>query len=248
MITIYICTFFLGASISSFLNATLYRVENNFNKKEFLTKPSHCEKCKKQLNWYELIPVLGYILQLGKCSKCKTAINMYYPISELTMGIAAVLFFMYPIPWYLILIFILLSVLSYYDQKDNSVPRYLVHILVTFCLVIFMIYSREYINLLLPSTIFIVFFVINIFKKSFGFGDMLIFLGVGLLLSYQKFVIFFWTSILVALLYSFVMVIVEKKKIKNTKIPMVPFLTIGYLVATIYGEEIFKYLWENIIL
>ena len=248
MIIIYICIFFLGASIASFLNATLYRLEKNFKKKEFLTQPSHCEKCQKELTWIELIPVLGYMLQKGKCSKCKTSINIYYPISEFVMGIAALLFFLSSTLWYWIVIFLFLFILSYYDQKDHSVPRYLVHILLIFCLAIFMIYSREYVNIVLSIVVFTAFLIINLFKKSFGFGDMLILLGVGILLNYQQFAIFFWTAILVALLYSIVMIIVKKKEIKNTKIPMVPFLTIGYLIATIYGEQIFKYLWENIIL
>ena len=56
--------FMMGAVLGSFYAVVATRLPKN----ESLIAPgSHCEFCQKQLKWYELIPVLSYLLQLGKC-------------------------------------------------------------------------------------------------------------------------------------------------------------------------------------
>ena len=248
MIIIYICIFFFGASLASFLNATIYRQENNYKQKEFFTKPSHCEKCKKPLTWYELIPVIGYIIQLGKCSKCKTLINIYYPLSELILGIATLLFYIYPIPWYHIVIFFFLFVLSNYDQREHAIPKKLTDILFVVCILLHLIFIRNYANLLLPFGVALFFVVLNMVKKAFGKGDILVLLGLGILLGYQQYIVMFWTSILVALFYSLIYIFLKKKKIHNTYVPMIPSISVAYVIALVWGEKIFAYILENIIL
>jgi prepilin signal peptidase PulO-like enzyme (type II secretory pathway) len=61
-IYISIVLFVFGLVIASFLNALLYRIDNGYKYPDIFIKGSHCEKCKKQLTWYELIPVLSYFI------------------------------------------------------------------------------------------------------------------------------------------------------------------------------------------
>ena len=71
---IYVIVFFIiGTIFGSFYHVVGYRLP----KGESLIKPVHsyCPCCGKKLVWYELIPILSYIIQLGKCRKCHSEIN-----------------------------------------------------------------------------------------------------------------------------------------------------------------------------
>lgn len=79
--------FVLGAIIGSFLNVVVLRHE----KGEKLTGRSYCPHCKRQLRWYELIPVISYLLQRGRCRGCSARISIQYPLVELITGLLFVL-------------------------------------------------------------------------------------------------------------------------------------------------------------
>ena len=242
MLIIYICIFFLGTSLASFLNASLYRIENKYKYPNIIKLGSHCEKCKHTLKWWELIPILGYILIKGKCSKCKQKVNIHYPLSELYLGTTLLLFFLNNIPWYLWVIALLLFILSYFDSKDKAVYKNLIHIFLVLCLLFFLLFSFNIVNIFLPIIFTFMFLILNIIKKSFGLGDILVLLGVGILLTWQEYLVMFWLGILIALLYSLVLIVKDKVSIKKTKVPMIPFFTISFTITILYGQQLSLYL------
>ncbi len=76
--------FIFGLAVGSFLNSVIYRLE----KKESIIKiRSHCPYCKKTLSWFELIPIMSFILQKGRCRKCHKQISWQYPLVELATGL-----------------------------------------------------------------------------------------------------------------------------------------------------------------
>jgi len=241
MIITYICIFFIGAALASFINATIYRIEKEFKWKELLTQSSHCETCKHPLSWIDLFPILGFLINRGKCKYCGARVNIYYPISEFILGIAFLLFFMYSIPFYFYIIILFLFVLSTYDIKDYGIPKNLTHIFLGVCLLIF-VFTFDISKIYLPILIGIFLLLLNIFKKAFGLGDILLILGLGILLSKEQFIVFFWLSIVIALLYSIGLMIVKKIRVKKAKVPMVPFLSIAFVISVLYGEVIWNYI------
>src|SRR3970282_2463776 len=44
---------------------------------------SHCPVCKRQLSWYENIPVLSWVALRGRCRTCKTPISAQYPLVDM---------------------------------------------------------------------------------------------------------------------------------------------------------------------
>ena len=48
-----------------------------------LTGRSECPHCKHTLAWFDLIPVLSFILLGGKCHYCKKPISWQYPLVEI---------------------------------------------------------------------------------------------------------------------------------------------------------------------
>lgn len=101
---------------------------------------SYCEKCKKQLAWYDLFPVFSWIFLKGKCRYCKTKLSIEYPLVEFLMGVLVALTFgkfvplnFLEIPWqdqvlvaagviyYLIALIVLVSVFIT-DFKTGYIP------------------------------------------------------------------------------------------------------------------------------
>lgn len=57
---------------------------------------SKCEGCNNVLSWWELIPVIGYLINRGKCRHCEEPINRIYIMVEIAMGcITTALFYVY---------------------------------------------------------------------------------------------------------------------------------------------------------
>ena len=75
--------FLFGLCWGSFLNSLAYRLVKG---EKFLISRSYCPQCRKILTWYELIPVLSFILQKGKCLSCGNKISLRYPATELLAG------------------------------------------------------------------------------------------------------------------------------------------------------------------
>jgi leader peptidase (prepilin peptidase)/N-methyltransferase len=70
----------LGLAIGSFLNVVVHRLP----RQESLVSPgSRCPSCGYHLRAVDNIPVLSYLLLLGRCRKCRTRISPRYPVVEL---------------------------------------------------------------------------------------------------------------------------------------------------------------------
>jgi leader peptidase (prepilin peptidase)/N-methyltransferase len=234
--------FFFGAAVASFLNATLYRLEKGYKYPEIIKQGSHCENCKKILKWWELIPIIGYLLIRGKCPKCGEKVNLYYPLSELFLGTIFVLFFVYAMPWYLWLVVMFLFILSYFDIKEQAVYKDLIHAFLAATLIFYFLFAFDISNIILPAIFAVLIIILNLIKKSFGTGDLLILFGLGILISWQQYLVMFWLGIIIALLYSLVLLASKKISLKGAKVPMIPFFSISFVITVLYGEQIYYYL------
>ena len=74
----------LGLLVGSFLNVCIYRIPKHEN---ITTTRSHCMACGNVIKWYDLVPVLSYILLRGKCRFCNAKLSVQYPIIELLNGV-----------------------------------------------------------------------------------------------------------------------------------------------------------------
>ncbi|MFT7667649.1 MAG: leader peptidase (prepilin peptidase)/N-methyltransferase [Planctomycetota bacterium] len=83
----YVWILLTGLFVGSFLNVAIYRypLENvTVNN----PKRSRCPKCEHTLSWYENVPLLSWLVQLGRCRHCAVGIPCRYPMVEaLTAGL-----------------------------------------------------------------------------------------------------------------------------------------------------------------
>ena len=87
-----IIIFYVGACIGSFLCCQArrlhYREESKGKRSHKLGRRSVCMNCKKQLKWYDNIPILSWLSLRGHCRYCHKKIGIAELISELGTGIA----------------------------------------------------------------------------------------------------------------------------------------------------------------
>ena len=238
--------FAIGCVIASFINATLYRLDNNYKWKELILNRSHCEKCKHVLSWWELIPIVGYAILKGKCRKCKEKISVYYPLSELFLGLSFLLFGFYSAPLHAWIALIFLFSLSYYDYIYKAIPQMIVHLFLIFALIYFCGFNLNLPSLIAAGVVLAMIGILVYFlEKSFGLGDILLLIGLGLLLNYNEFLVLFWVGILTAIIFCIFYSLIKKKKFLKIKIPMVPFFTFSYVIAVVFGNVIFDFIRDT---
>ena len=68
-----------GAIIGSFLNVCIHRLPLGAS---IVWPSSACPHCKRELSWYENIPVLSWLVLRARCRTCQGPISIRYPFVE----------------------------------------------------------------------------------------------------------------------------------------------------------------------
>ena len=85
--TIYIVSTALaivGLAVGSFLNVCIDRLPAD---ESIIRLPSHCNSCKRKLQWRYLVPVFSYLWLRGRCHYCGARIPIRLPLVELATAI-----------------------------------------------------------------------------------------------------------------------------------------------------------------
>jgi leader peptidase (prepilin peptidase)/N-methyltransferase len=119
-----VIAFVFGTLIGSFLNVVVLR----YNTGRGITGRSGCPACGVQLRWFELLPVVSFLVQTGRCRSCHSKISWQYPLVELSMGLLTLGVFLlsgvsglYDAVFYEI-IWALLVVIFVYDIHHKIIP------------------------------------------------------------------------------------------------------------------------------
>lgn len=131
----YLLLFIFGSAVGSFLNVVALRYRpDKFLVGKAIGGRSYCPGCGAQLRWFELIPVVSFVLQRGHCRHCGVRISIQYPIVEILSGLIFVFVpsvlsspYLPPATYHLqsgawILIFITLLLVALIDLRLNIIP------------------------------------------------------------------------------------------------------------------------------
>jgi len=233
--------FIFGTVIGSFLNAVIYRLP----KGETLAGRSKCPCCRKVLTFFELIPLISYVLLGGKCSNCDSKISIQYPLVEVASGLAWI--FAYTQGDTLIqlillgIIFSLLVAIFTYDVLHMLIPDVFSMPLIVLSL-IFLFVENESVSLGLLATgpvLALFFFLLWFISKGkwMGFGDVKLAIPLGWLAGVQgvffMFLLSFWIGAIVSICLILVASAVRGEKIFSMKsqVPFAPFLIVAYFIV-----------------
>ncbi|MBI3955010.1 prepilin peptidase [Candidatus Gottesmanbacteria bacterium] len=249
MLSIFI--FLIGLSIGSFLNVLIDRLP--IGESIWLDR-SHCDNCRKTLNWYDLIPVISFIILQRKCRSCHKKISWQYPLVELSTGLIFLFTYVsmmqiigtdFIVPhliYYLTLVASLIAIFMI-DLKYRIIPDQILIFLTVLTLVYQFIYFPQFIkdNLIsgIISMSFFLLLVIVTRGKGMGLGDVKLAFVMGLLLGFPKIIVALYLSFLTGAVVSLILILIHKKSMKST-IAFGPFLVFSTLMAVFYGN----YFWQ----
>lgn len=251
IITIFFFGF--GLIIGSFLNVVILR----YNTEKSLGGRSACMVCRNKLSWYELLPLVSFIILRGRCRSCRTKISWQYPLVEFVTGlIFAGLFLKFQnLFWlsftsfivgyaYYATLFTLLIVIGAYDVKHKIIPDMLVLFFGVLSFVGMFMFDKfgslalychvptvteMLAGVIVAAPFAFLFFVSR--GKWMGLGDAKLMLGMGWLLglsyAFSAIVMSFWMGAIVGIL-----LIVTSKKYKfQTEIPFAPYLILATMMV-----------------
>ena len=240
----------MGGLWGSFANVCINRLPKE---QGVVSGRSHCPKCKKQIFWYDNIPLISYLLLGGKCRKCKKKISIQYIFVELISIFSFFsIYYLYGITLTTLLLMILslsFIIIFFIDLKHFIIPNSITFPMMALGFVksfdpnlhsIFPNYILSLLGGLFGYGIIwsITFFYKQIKKKEgMGLGDakLLSVIGFWFGLKAIPFVIFLSSTIA---LISVIPDLIKKSKKMSSKIPFGPYIIVGTLVYLILEKKI----------
>ncbi len=127
---LYLMSFLFGLLFGSFGNVVIWRLPRG----ESLSVPaSHCPECDTPIAWYDNVPLVSWLVLLGRCRACGAPISVRYPAVELLSGLlwmaAAVQFGLSLQTAVCIVFFYVLLLLAFIDIDTMRLPNQLVGLL-----------------------------------------------------------------------------------------------------------------------
>lgn len=239
-------SFLFGLALGSFMNVCIHRLPLG---KSIVRPPSSCPDCGQPIRFYDNIPLVSYLLLLGKCRHCRKPIPIFYPVVEVLGGLLSLaLFIKYGIS-YQYLAFLLftetLVVISFIDLHHQIIPDLLslpgiaVGLAASFILG-HVPWLDSLIGILAGGgVLFMVAFVYERLtaKEGMGFGDVKLLAMIGAWMGWKSLPFVILISSLSGILIGGGALLVAGKSYR-VKIPFGPFLSIGALAFFFFGAEI----------
>lgn len=220
---------------------------------------SRCDHCKRQIAWYDNIPLVSYLWLRGKCRHCGKPIDQYHPVLELSSGLfLAATYLYYGLSWQGLVasVFGLFMLLIFaYDLRHQIIPNVVVVPAIVLSLVVLLyqfllsshhadwqlsVWSTDPESYLLAAGVLGLFFLaLSVVSRGtwIGGGDLKLAVLIGLLLGWPYALVAVMLAYVIGSVYAIVLLVTNRATLK-TSIAFGPMLVIGYFVAAFYGDTI----------
>jgi len=243
--------FLIGLCVGSFCNVVIYRLPAGGS----LCSParSYCPLCKEPIAAYFNIPILGYILLLGKCRHCKGPISLRYPVVELSVGLLFLAsYHLYGFPLFLIYAAWLTSfvVITFIDLDHQIIPDLIslpgiVYGLAFSALGLIPVAITDSLaGALLGGALFYLIAILS--RGGMGGGDIKFIAMIGSFLGWQKVLLTIFLSSLAGSIVGILLMALGKKG-RKSKIPYGPFLALGAVISLFWGDRLIYLYLHHII-
>ena len=249
MSLIFILIFFFGASLGSFYHVVGYRMPIGEN---WVSDRSRCPGCSHELRFYELMPVLSYVLQGGKCRSCGMKIKPIYLLSEIFAG----LLFIFPVWFYgfegfesgaIYIAWVFLSMLIIITVSDLYYQLILDKVLLFFgavLLLLYTIYSQyDLVSGLIGAGVgFFTLYAVGLLgqflfkKEALGGGDIKLYAAIGFVLGISSTFLSLFLAAVIALIYSLMFM-----KDQTKPLGFGPFIAIASYFCLFYGSSLLNW-------
>ena len=228
-----------GGCVGSFLNVLIYRIPRE---EEFVKTPSHCMSCGHRLSWYELIPVVSWLIQGGKCRSCKVKLSAQYPIVEAANALCWLLCgILFKGDWVTVALYCglasMLIALSVIDWRIFIIPNGMNLVIFLLGVVRVITDPANWLTYVIGMvSVGGVFLLLHILTggNGLGMGDVKLVAAAGLLLGWPK-------MILAMLVGSLAGILIHSQRMKrgaDRRLAFGPYLAGGIFFAALFGGQI----------
>lgn len=252
--------FLFGIAIGSFLNVVTLRYdgEHFLLNVTMIGGRSRCPHCKRTLRWFELIPILSFVIQGGRCRRCRAWLNVQYPAIELFSGLVFVF-----VPFVLgasmdgasvlvsvlwVAVFEALLVMAAIDIRLGIIPdevNIFLGMLGVFLTIIVagsaggagesVVFAK--LAGAVVAGVFFAFLIAITRGKGMGVGDLKLAIPLGLLFGWPDILLVLVSAFVIGAVFGVLAVARGKKRMGGT-LPFGPFLGIGAAVAFFWAAPI----------
>jgi len=247
--------FALGCCLGSFFNVVIYRLP----RKESLVHPgSHCPHCRQPIAWYDNIPLVSFILLMGKCRHCRGGIAVRYPLVEaLTGGLLLLLFrhhgwgaqfFMEAAFISLLLIITFIDLDTYTIPDVLSLPGLVAGFLFSFASTR-LSWSDSLLGILLGGGVLYLIAVgyqILRHQEGLGGGDIKLLGMIGAFVGWPGVVFTILVSSVVGTLVG-LPIMWRTRQGMSTMLPFGPFLALGAVVYIFWGDMLIRWYMGDVL-
>ncbi len=246
----------LGLVLGSFYNVCIHR----YISEESIVKPrSKCPKCGHQLSWWENIPLLSYILLMGRCRGCKKPISPRYPLVELISGLwalslalkfgASAVFLFYMIIGGILIVASFIDLQLYILPDKLTLPGAAIALAGAYFILLPAMGRPTLMDSLIGAAAGAGVFLIlqQLYRRlkgveGLGTGDIKLMLLLGAMLGWQALPLMVTASAVSALVASLYYMLKPGGAALQTMVPFGPFLSLGGMLYVLYGDAAQRYL------
>ena len=239
--------FLFGLALGSFLNVCIYRIPI---KKSIVRPPSSCPRCQERIKFYDNIPVLSYLLLMGRCRRCGHPISIQYPVVEMATGLISVVLLLKLGPTLEYVFFLLfagwLIVIAFIDLRHKIIPDVLSlpGIMVGFAFSLVPFTPLPWLDSLIGIVggggfllLVAIFFEKMTGREGMGMGDVKMLAMIGAWMGWKALPFIVLLSSVSGSLLGGTLLLVSGRGVR-TKIPFGPFLSLGALIYLFFGNEL----------
>ena len=265
---IFFFIFCLGAIVGSFLNVVILR----YNTGRHITGRSGCPHCGRQLRWFELLPIVSFLAQMGKCRTCESKISKQYPLVELLTALLFVLtYWSFGVENLLTLLFSLviwslLVVILVYDMRHKIIPDAFVYTFVALAFIALFIpahvgesFSAPSLSILFAGPLIALPFALLWLVSGgrwMGLGDAKLALGIGWVLGLTGGLSALFFAFWIGAVVSIALVCIDYVRSTHSRalsgahgrftmkseVPFAPFLILGFAIVFFLHVNLIAYL------
>ena len=238
-----ILSFILGTIMGSFYRVLGTRLPKG---EDVVKSRSRCDSCKKILKWYNLIPLVSFVVQRGKCSNCGKKISSeHFWIELLTAFLFLLTSIYFPFGYnYLVgLIIVSLMVVIFVSDFKYMIildsPLIVSMILVIILKLVYFGFKNAVVSVICGLVLFLIMLLIEkigtltLKKDSLGGGDIKFAFLMGLILDVKLGVVALVLSTFLALPYA----VASVKIMKSHEFPYGPFLAGALFIVFFHFDK-----------
>ena len=252
--------FILGACLGSFLCCQArrlhFKVAHKGSKK--LGSRSVCLHCHYQLEWYDNLPIISWLILRGKCRKCHHQIGLAEIISEIALGLGFLAlgttinpFVANPLTWSIFIATLLLvtslAFLAIYDGLYGELPTRLLILSIVLAAIVLSLnhaavlvasgFTPELIyqpilSVLILGGLYLILYLIS-HGKWVGDGDWLLATAIGIALGHP------WLALIALFIANLLACLIMAPAFfikKQHRIYLGPFLVIAFVITLVFAN------------